>query len=101
MVLVDGFVLIRRSADVDPADLRRADALFRGMCRKYGRWNETAKNPREALTYLDLASHELWTLVPSDYDTCRRVVEGAGAFDLVVSLPVIDNADAALAAFIG
>jgi hypothetical protein len=100
MSLEDGFVLIRRSETIDPAALHKARDLFRGICNKYGEWDETPNNDREALTYLDLGSHELWSPAPSDYDSCRRVVEGAGAYDLVISLPVLENADAALSALI-
>lgn len=100
MVLLDGFVVMRQSGAIDAAALRKARDLFRGLCNKYGEWNETPNNNREALTYLDLGSHELWSLAPWDYDSCRGVVEGAGAYDLVVSLPVLENADSALSALI-
>jgi hypothetical protein len=100
MVLQDGFVLIRRSKTIDPTALRKARDLFRGVCNRYGEWNETPNDDREALTYLDLGSHELWSLAPADYDSCRRVVEDAAAYDLVASLPVLENADAALSALI-
>lgn len=100
MVLLDGFVLITRSQLIDPSVLRKARDLFRGLNGKYGEWNQVPNNDREALTYLDLASHELWDLAPSDFDSCRRVLAEAGSFDLVVSLPVLENADAALSALI-
>lgn len=100
MVLQDGFVLSRRSESIQPVALRKSRDLFRGMSNRYGAWNETPNTDREALTYLDLGSHELWSTAPSDYDACRRVVEAAAAHDLVVSLPILENADAALTALI-
>jgi hypothetical protein len=100
IVIQDGFALLRTVEPVEPAALRKARDLFRGMCNKYGAWNETPNTNREALTYLDLGSHELFDLAPADFDTCRRVVANARCFDLVVSLPLLENADAALAALI-
>jgi hypothetical protein len=100
MVLLDGFVVMRRTRAVDPKVLRKARDLFQGMCNKYGEWNETPNNEREALTYLDLGSHELWDLAPADFDSCRRVIAAARCYDLVVSLPLLENADAALATLI-
>ena len=100
IVLEDGFAAMRTIEPVDPAQLRKARDLFQGMRKKYGDWNETPRSHREALTYLDLASHELFDLAPADFDACRRVVSEAQCFDLVVSLPLLENADAAVAALI-
>jgi len=52
------------------------------------------------LTYLDLASHEILHLAPHDYDACRRTVAEAGCRDLVVSIPLLENADHAVAALL-
>lgn len=98
--LQDGFASMRTVEPVDAAALRKARDLFRGMTNKYGAWNETPNTDREALIYLDLGSHELFDLAPSDFDTCRQVVANARCFDLVVSLPLLENADRALAALI-
>ena len=101
MVMIDGFALLRTVEPAAPPALRKARSLFTDLCRKYGEWNETPDSDREALTYLDLASHELFDLAPSDFDSCRRIINEARRCDLVVSLPVLENADRAVAALIG
>lgn len=101
IVMIDGFALLRTVEPADPAALGKANAFFTGLTRKYGQWNETPNTPREALTYLDLASHELLDVVPNDFDTCRRIVVEARCCDLVVSIPLLENADAAVAALLG
>jgi hypothetical protein len=100
IVPLDGFALLRTVEPVDSQALRKARDLFRGMTNKYGGWTHQPNTNREALTYLDLASHELFREAPADFDTCRRVVTDAQCYDLVVSLPMLENADAALAALI-
>jgi len=101
LVMIDGFALLRTIEPADPAALRKASAFFTGLTRKYGQWNETPNTPREALTYLDLASHELVDVAPHDFDACRRLVVEASCCDLVVSIPLLENADSAVAALLG
>jgi hypothetical protein len=101
IVMVDGFALLRTVEPTDTAALRKGSTFFTGLTRKYGQWNETPNTPREALTYLDLASHELLDVAPHDFDACRRIVVEAGCHDLVVSIPLLENADAGVAALLG
>ena len=100
VVMVDGFALLRTVDPADPAALREAASLFTGLSGKYGEWNERPNSPREALTYLDLAAHELFDVAPHDFDACRRVITAANCCDLVVSIPLLENADAAVAALL-
>jgi hypothetical protein len=93
--------LLRTVESAERAALRKGNAYFTGLTRKYGQWNETPNTPREALTYLDPASHELFDVAPHDFDTCRRIVVEAGCADLVVSIPLLENADSAVAALLG
>jgi hypothetical protein len=99
--MIDGFALLRTVEPTDPGALRKASTFFTGLTRKYGEWNERPNTAREALTYLDLASHELLDVVPHDFDTCRRIVLEARCHDLVVSIPLLENADTAVAALLG
>lgn len=96
IVMIDGFALLRTVEPSTPDALKKASALFTGLSRKYGGWNEAPNTNREALTYLDLASHELLASAPGDFDRCRRIVTEAECFDLVVSIPLLENADIAL-----
>jgi hypothetical protein len=100
-VMIDGFALLRTVEPADPAAFRKASTFFTGLTRKYGQWNETPNTTREALTYLDLASHELVDVAPHDFDACRRIVVEASCHDLVVSIPLLENTDAAVAALLG
>ncbi|HEU4658481.1 MAG TPA: hypothetical protein VFR97_13190 [Capillimicrobium sp.] len=95
-IIIDGFALLRTADPVDPAALRKARTLFAGFTNRYGEWNERPNSAREALTYLDLGSHELYEIAPGDYDRAREVVAEAACYDLVVSVPVLENADTAL-----
>ena len=96
IVMPDGFALLYRSDQIDDAAIRKAHDLFIGMTRRYGEWNTPAVRSREIIAYLDLASHELFSVAPHDFDQCQRVVREARAHNLVVSLPVLENLDAAL-----
>lgn len=97
-----GIAVLRRATEkLDPKAIRNAAAYFRGLERLRGKWNEQPSDEREALVFLDWASHELWDIDPAAYEQSRRLVKAASAYDLVFSLPLIENADAALAAVIG
>jgi hypothetical protein len=100
VVMQDGFALLHRTEPVDRATIRKAHDLFAGMTRRYGRWNTDPVASSEMIVYLDLASHELFPLAPHEFDQCQRIVREAHAHNLVVSLPVLENLDAALAALI-
>lgn len=89
------------AAETDAAKLRHAADYERGLIRRLGPWNRRANDAREAVTIVDLASHELVDVAPAEFDACRRVVREAACYDLVVSHPFLENADAALAALIG
>ena len=52
------------------------------------------------ITYLDFASHELLSADPEYFDTAHRVVRAARAYDVVVSPPMLENTDVALASLI-
>jgi hypothetical protein len=88
------------AAETDAHKLRQAAHYERGLTKRFGPWNRRANNAREAVTILDLASHELLDPAPAEFDACRRLVRGAACYDLVVSHPFLENADAALATLI-
>jgi hypothetical protein len=100
IVLREAYALLHHPVGPDAQSIRKAKALFIGMSRRYGAWLTDAVDGREMVTYLDLASHELFAPAPNDFDTCRRLVEAAKAHDLVVSAPLLENADTALSALI-
>jgi hypothetical protein len=97
-----GIAVLRRATEkLDRGALRNAAAYFRGMRRAHGEWNERPTDDREALVFLDWASHELWDVDTPAYDQSRRLVKEAGAYDLIFSLSLVENTDAALAALVG
>jgi hypothetical protein len=86
--------------ETDAAKLRRAADYERGLTLRFGPWNRRANDVREAVTILDLASHELLDSAPAEFDACRRLVRDAACYDLVVSHPFLENADRALTTLI-
>jgi 3-dehydroquinate dehydratase len=97
VVLSDGYAELRKPvAEIDRGHVRKAQALLRGYVRRYGlRLDVEARSP-ELIAYLDLVSHSLYAESAADFDTARRVVEEAGAHDVIVSRPMIQNTAAAL-----
>jgi hypothetical protein len=83
-----------------PEILRQANDLFTGFHRGYGDPQQAPIASREVVTYLDLFSHRLFDTSPSDFSAARRIVTKARAYDVVVSGPMPQNADTALAALI-
>jgi hypothetical protein len=100
VVLPEAFALINASTPLRPAVRRKANDLFVGLHRRYGNLQQARVESREIVTYLDLFSHSILETAPSDFDAARRVVVEARAFDVVVSRPMLRNADTALAALI-
>lgn len=49
---------------------------------------------------MDFASHELLPADPEHFDTARRAVSAARTYDVVVSPPMLENTDMALATLI-
>jgi hypothetical protein len=97
IVLPGHFALCHASEPPAGELVEAAFRQFGHMEERYGAWEVAPVRSREAITYLDLASHELFDVAPDDYDACRRVVARTRAFDLVVSAPLMENADASLA----
>lgn len=86
--------------EANPATLRHAADYERGLTRRFGAWNRQPNSAREAVTILDVASHELLDPAPAEFDACRRLVRDAACYDVIVSHPLLENADAALATLI-
>jgi hypothetical protein len=84
----------------DSAAIDRAYNVFTALCAKLGPWQVAPVRSREIVTYLDFASHELLAAHPHDYDTARATIAEARAFDIVVSAPMLENADTGLAKLI-
>ncbi len=88
------------TAETDAIKLKLAADYERGLTTRFGPWNRRANDAREAVTILDVASHELIAVAPAEFDACRRLVRDAACYDLVVSHPFLENADSALATLI-
>lgn len=99
IIMQDGFAMLHKSQDIAPAELRRAYSLFVGMCRKYGSWNVKPVKTAEIRLPRPRLSRTL-PVAPSEFDSCQRAVRDAAAHNLIVSLPVLENIDASLAALI-
>jgi hypothetical protein len=100
VVLPDAFALLPGSAPLATQVIRKANDLFVGLHRRHGDPGQGRTESRDIVTYLDLFSHSLLEVSPTDFDSARRVIAEASAFDVVVSGPMLRNADAALAALI-
>lgn len=73
--------------------LRKARDFYRGLAKRHPEWREVPNDDREALDYLDMGSHELIETDPAGFDSARRIVHEAEAYNLVFTVPVAENVD--------
>jgi hypothetical protein len=100
VVMPDHFALLYATDHPNRAAIHHAHDVFAALSAKLGPWEIAPVRSREVVTYLDFASHELLADHPREYDTARDTIADARAFDIVVSAPMLENTDTALAKLI-
>jgi hypothetical protein len=100
VVMPGHFALLYATDHPTPTAIDDAHNVFATLSAKLGPWEVEPVRSREVITYLDFASHELLAHHPPDYDTARTTIAKARAFDIVVSAPMLENTDTALAKLI-
>jgi hypothetical protein len=100
VVMPGHFALLYATDHPTSAAVDHAYNVFATMRSKLGPWEVEPVRSREVVTYLDFASHELLDVATGDYDIARAAVADARAFDAIVSAPMLENADKALAKLI-
>jgi hypothetical protein len=101
-----GVIMPSRFAQLSATDQPTSEAIehaievFHDLATTFGPWDVQPMRSREVITYLDFASHELLPTDPEHFDIARRAVSAARAYDVVVSPPMLENTDVALARLI-
>lgn len=96
VIMPSRFALLTAADPPAPEAIDWAILTFQTLSQTFGPWDLSPPRSREAITYLDFASHELMPADPEHFDIARRAVEGARVYDVVVSPPMFENTDAAL-----
>lgn len=100
VVMPGHFALLYAIDHPSPVAVDEVYEAFEALSAKHGAWLVASVQSREVVTYLDFASHELLADHPDDWDAARATIARARAFDIVVSAPMLENTDTALAKLI-